>query len=119
MYLSILDSKYSVSVEYGRSNSQNSRTAISSFSFFVESTTPSRAALAVPKIFWIFRRFGVKRLHQALCTTLYVGLQYFTGGSHVGTDTYCIFGPLKQHLGGRRFHIKKAVEVGIREWLSM
>ena len=86
---------------------------------FVESTTPSKAALEVPKIFWIVRRFGVKRLHQTLCTTWSVELQYVPEGSHVDTDTYCIFGPLKQHLGGRRFHNNKAVEVGIREWLSM
>jgi hypothetical protein len=87
--------------------------------FFVEYTTPSKVALAVPKIYWIVRRFGVERLHQALCTTWFVELQYVPDGSHVCTDTYCTFGSLKQNLEGRRFHNNKAVEVGIREWLSM
>jgi len=89
------------------------------FFFFVESTIPSRAGIAVSKILWIVRRFGVKRLLHALFTTWSVGLQYLPEGSHVGTDTYCKFGPLKQLLGGHLFHNNKAVEVCIRECLSM
>jgi hypothetical protein len=29
------------------------------------------------------------------------------------------FAPLKQHLGGRRFHDNKEVEMTVREWLRM
>jgi hypothetical protein len=30
-----------------------------------------------------------------------------------------LFGPLKQHLGGRRFHNNEEVEMAVREWLWM
>jgi hypothetical protein len=29
------------------------------------------------------------------------------------------FGPLKQHLGGRRWHGNEEVEMAVREWLRM
>jgi hypothetical protein len=30
-----------------------------------------------------------------------------------------LFGPLKQHLGGRRFHSHEEGEITVREWLRM
>jgi hypothetical protein len=42
-----------------------------------------------------------------------------TGNKQKKAQDLNLFGPLKQHLRGRRFHSEEEVEMAVRDWLRM